>query len=74
MANSEIKITSFDDLAENYSEVKRNGLGLSANFDMSIFERYKAEITARKIRQKPKTVLEFGCGTGANIFWLPMGA
>jgi cyclopropane fatty-acyl-phospholipid synthase-like methyltransferase len=67
MANLKIEVSSFDDLAENYNEFKRNSLRLSENFDMSIFERYKAEITARKIRQKPKTVLEFGCGIGANI-------
>jgi ubiquinone/menaquinone biosynthesis C-methylase UbiE len=71
MANQKIKSTNvraiFDDIVENYTEYKRNGLGVSKNFDMSIFERYKAEITANKIRRKPKTILEFGCGTGANI-------
>ena len=56
----------FDAFAENYDEVQRKNLGALGK-DLSIFARYKVQLTAELLSFSPKTILEFGCGIGRNL-------
>jgi SAM-dependent methyltransferase len=59
----------FDDTAGVYDDGLKDILGLSEDFDTSIFAEYKVEIL-KNITESPLSILEFGCGTGRNIPFL----
>jgi len=60
----------FDKYAENYDGLLRADLGLSKNYDLSIFAGYKVDILKAKLPRPPAALLEFGCGTGRNFSFL----
>jgi len=61
----------FDELAEKYDDELREALGNFAGEDIELFAEYKVEILARHFaKNPPKSILEFGCGTGRNMSYL----
>lgn len=59
---------NFDDYVENYEELLKNQLKFFAS--THYFSEYKINLLARNVAHPPQTILEFGCGTGRNLFFL----
>jgi ubiquinone/menaquinone biosynthesis C-methylase UbiE len=61
---------SFDTIAEEYDEELKNSLGKFGGKDITIFSGYKVKIIKSKLPQTPVNILEFGCGTGRNNYFM----
>lgn len=64
-----MKKVDFDKYAEDYDEI----LGDQLNFfnrDNEYFARYKVECIKEHVKGTPRTILEYGCGTGRNLGFL----
>ena len=64
-----MKKVDFDEYAKSYDEI----LGDQLNFfnrDDEYFARYKVECIKAHIKETPRTILEYGCGTGRNLRFL----
>jgi trans-aconitate methyltransferase len=59
----------FDDHAENYNELLREGVGFFSP-DEAYFARYKVDLVRDATKIKPTRILEYGCGIGRNIPFL----
>ena len=62
--------SQFDSIADSYDKELKDSLGLSDCKDITIFAEYKIKIIASKLPKKPINILEFGCGTGRNSFFM----
>jgi len=63
------KPTEFDDIAENYRDDRAKDLGKFGKYGDSAF-LYKAQFLKKIFKKEPKSILDFGCGIGANIPYL----
>ena len=66
MDNQEI---DFDNYAEKYDELITSNTSFFEE-DTSYFARYKVSIFKNLITNNPVNILEFGCGTGRNLYYL----
>jgi SAM-dependent methyltransferase len=59
----------FDEYAENYQKILQEQLNF---FDGNegYFAEYKIEIVNKYIKNRPKKILEYGCGVGRNLKYL----
>jgi SAM-dependent methyltransferase len=60
---------TFDAVAGDYDRIMQKTLG-GFGSDIDYYAEYKAMAVARALGRKPRSVLEFGCGTGRNIRFL----
>lgn len=59
----------FDRFAEEYDALQKENLGAFGK-DLSVFPRYKVELSKSLLKAPPRTILEFGCGVGRNLPYL----
>ncbi len=59
----------FDQFAQNYDDVLKNNIGKFGS-DITYYAEHKVATLKRHISSQPKTILDFGCGTGRNIPFL----
>jgi SAM-dependent methyltransferase len=59
----------FDEHAENYNELLREGVGFFSP-DEAYFARYKVDLVRSATQLTPARILEYGCGIGRNIPFL----
>jgi len=62
--------SSFDNIANSYDKELKDSLGLYGGGDISIFAEYKIKIIKSELSKQPVNILEFGCGTGRNSFFI----
>lgn len=62
--------SSFDNIAASYDKELEDSLGKFCNKDIGLFAEYKVKAVASTLPRYPATILEFGCGTGRNIFFM----
>lgn len=57
----------FDQFAKNYNEILSNSFLLNVSSD-SYFAEYKVALTKTHLKKnEPKSILDFGCGTGRSL-------
>ena len=59
----------FDDYADNYDNLLKDQL-VFFDGDIDYFAKYKVELVSRFVSKEPKSILEYGCGTGRNLRYL----
>jgi len=62
--------SSFDNIANSYDKEPKDSLGLYGRGNINIFAEYKIKIIESELSKQPANVLEFGCGTGRNSFFM----
>jgi len=61
---------SFDSFATSYDRELKDSLGPFCNKNISLFAEYKIKKVASSLSYIPANILEFGCGTGRNSFFM----
>ena len=64
-----MKKVLFDDYAESYENILHEQLSFFEE-DTDYFAEYKTDLVSQSAVGKPQKILEFGCGTGRNLFFL----
>jgi len=64
-----MKKVDFDDFADDYGQIMAKQLHFFAP-GRDYFSEYKVRIVKKFLNHAPSTILEFGCGIGANIKYL----
>jgi trans-aconitate methyltransferase len=66
MENNEME---FDKFADGYNEIIKKELGIFGKYRETAFT-YKVQLLRHILGNKPKSILDFGCGVGSNIPYL----
>lgn len=64
-----MKKVDFDEYAHKYNDLLEKDTSFFSRGE-HYFAKYKADIAKRVLTESPARILEFGCGTGRNIFYL----
>ena len=56
----------FDSVSDSYDQLMQENIGKFGN-DISYYAMYKVLVVKETISKTPKSILEFGCGTGRNL-------